>query len=204
MSVFFKPGVPVPITLNLEDGAVNQYPRARVYSNGTLITTVDLGHVAEGRYSGTWVPPGVAALTYDVLYIVYSNAIRTIESVTYAREMEKWQPVTIFDVGGIPALAAAAVWDELLAAHTGAGSAGEFLARLTAARASSIDDTHTRVLLLEKIFRNRLELADGDTGNWILYDDDSVTPLLTFNVRDKAGAVIVQQAGVPSRRSRGT
>ena len=51
---------------------------------------------------------------------------------------------------------------------------------------------------------DRLELADGDTGNWILYDDDSVTPLLTFNVRDKAGAVIVQQAGVPSRRSRGT
>lgn len=204
MSVFFKPGVPVPITLNLEDGAVNQYPRARVYSNGTLITTVDLGHVAEGRYSGTWVPPLVPALTYDVLFIVYSNAIRTMESVTYAREMEKWQPVTIFDVEAVPALTAAAVWDELLAGHALVGSSGEFLARLTAARAAAIDNTNAKVILLEKIFRNRLELADGSTGNWILYDDDSVTPLLTFNVRDKDGDGIVQQKGVPSRRNRGT
>ena len=44
-----------------------------------------------------------------------------------------------------------------------------------------------RTILMRKLFTNRLELEDGDTDNWILYDDDSTTPLLTFNARDKAG-----------------
>lgn len=69
--------------------------------------------------------------------------------------------------------------------------------------AAATSDTNTRTRLIEKLLRNRLELADGSTSNWILYDDDSVTPLLTFNVKDKTGAGIVQQALVPSRRSRG-
>jgi hypothetical protein len=207
MSNLFTPGATVPVTLNLEDGNAAQFPRARVYSNGTLITTIDLGHIAEGRYSGTWSTPATPALTYDVLFIVYANAIRTIESVIYTREMEKWQPDSLIASAiGLPGLLgsiADSVWDELLAGHAVVGSAGEFLGRLTGARALAIDDTNTRVVLLEKIFRNRLELSDGSATNWVLYDDDSVTPLLSWDVADKGGGVIVQQLGVPSRRTRG-
>jgi len=58
-----------------------------------------------------------------------------------------------------------------------------------------------RSLLLRKIHTNRLELMDGDTDNWVLYDDDETTPLLTFDVSDKDGNVIVQCPNTPAIRS---
>jgi len=60
-----------------------------------------------------------------------------------------------------------------------------------------------RTILLKKIQTNKLELSDGDTDNWILYDDDNITPLLTFSVTDKDGNLIVQSPNVPSGRSKG-
>lgn len=206
MGHFYTPGVSVALTMNLDDGATGLFPRAFIWSNGSLETSVDLVHVGLGRYSAPWTP-GIIPKNYDALFLVYTDAGHTTESAVYTREMEKWQSDTLIavaiDRAGLPVDVAEAVWDELLAGHTAAGSAGEFLGRLTAARVANIDDTNTRVRLVEKILRNRLELADGATGNWVLYDDDSVTPLLTFNVKDKAGSGIVQQALVPSRRSRG-
>lgn len=68
----------------------------------------------------------------------------------------------------------------------------------------TVDIVDVRTLLLRKIQTNKLELNDGDTGNWILYDDNNWTPLLTFNVTDKNGDLIIQQVHVPSRRSKGT
>jgi hypothetical protein len=67
----------------------------------------------------------------------------------------------------------------------------------TSVRAALID-------LIKKILQNRLELADGSANNWILYDDDDTTPLLTWSVSDKDGAAITQITGAPSRRTRGT
>ena len=201
----FTAGSTTALTLNLEDGATGVYPRAFIFSNGSLIGSIDLGHVALGRYSAAWVPGSLAS--YDALFVVYDDALHTTESAIYTREMERWQNASIIATAiGLPTLPADIadqVWDELLAAHTAAGSAGEFLGRLTAARAGNIDDTNVRLRLVEKIWRNRLELADGTTGNWVLYDDDSVTPLLTWDVSDKNGAGIVQQGLVPSRRTRG-
>jgi hypothetical protein len=82
------------------------------------------------------------------------------------------------------------------------GSTGEYNESLNEIK-STVDDIDIRTALIRKIQTNKLELADGDTGNWILYDDDSVTPLLTFDVRDKNGDLIVQPANIPSRRSKG-
>jgi hypothetical protein len=59
-----------------------------------------------------------------------------------------------------------------------------------------------RLVLLGKIATNRLELADGPGDNWILYDDDSVTPILAWPVRDKSGSSILQPVGQPSRRGK--
>lgn len=57
--------------------------------------------------------------------------------------------------------------------------------------------------LSRKVLNNRLELADGDTNNWTLYNDDDSTPLLRYSVTDKSGAQIVQPSLFPSRRTRG-
>lgn len=81
------------------------------------------------------------------------------------------------------------VWDELLAGHVAVGSAGEAL---------------TFTTLIKKMLINRLELADGVASNWVLYDDNDITPLLTFSVTDKDGLTITQPSGAPSRRTRGT
>jgi len=65
---------------------------------------------------------------------------------------------------------------------------------------STVSVVDLRTLLLRKIHTNRLELFDGDSDNWILYDDDRVTPLLTFSVSDKDNSIIIQQPHAPSKR----
>jgi len=83
------------------------------------------------------------------------------------------------------------------------GSTGEYNEALNEIK-STVDNIDVRTLLVRKIQTNRLELADGDVSNWVLYDDDSATPLLTFDVQDKNGDLIVQPANIPSRRSKGS
>ena len=66
---------------------------------------------------------------------------------------------------------------------------------------STVGMVDIRTSLLRKIQTNRLELFDGDTDNWILYDDDNNTPLLTFSVKDKDGNLVIQCPHTPSKRS---
>jgi trimeric autotransporter adhesin len=112
--------------------------------------------------------------------------------------------------------AATEVWSEAVPGAFGAGEAGkvladievdttELLARLTVARAAALDaisGIDADSSLVKKILVNKLELADGDVGNWILYDDNS-TPLLTWNVVDKTGNPVVLPAQAPARRNKG-
>jgi hypothetical protein len=79
----------------------------------------------------------------------------------------------------------------------------ELLVRLSLARAIALDNLGPIGLdasLIKKTMINDMRLEDGSTNNWILYDDDGDTPLLTWSVSDKLGAPIVQPAGAPSRR----
>lgn len=80
------------------------------------------------------------------------------------------------------------------------GSSGEYNEVLDSIE-STVGVVDLRTLLIRKIQTNRLELMDGDADNWTLYDDDAITPLLTFDVSDKDGNIIVQQPNTPSRRS---
>lgn len=57
--------------------------------------------------------------------------------------------------------------------------------------------------LLRKLSNNRLELKEGATDNWELYDDDDSTVLLSYDVTDKTGTAITISADVPARRTRG-
>jgi len=62
------------------------------------------------------------------------------------------------------------------------------------------DTVDCRVLLMKKLFTNRLELENGTVSNWILYDDDDVTPLLIFDASDVNGEDIMQITGMASKR----
>lgn len=191
----YEPGASVDLCLQLEDEASTLFPRAYAYRNGTVETTVDLAHVALGRYTGAWSP--ATEDRYDVIFRVFEDAPRSVLSPVYTTEKESW--VSLTELSG-------AVWDDDLTDHTLPLSAGLTLARLTAARAANLDlvsGMDVRLALVEKILRNRLELTDGDTANWVLYDDDSVTPLLTWDVSDKDGDVIQMNKFVPARRTRG-
>ena len=75
----------------------------------------------------------------------------------------------------------------------------------TVARAANLDNIDTafsdRLILIEKILRNRWEVDPSD-GSATLYDDDSSTPLLTTTVfQDVAGVQTYQNQGA-NRRNR--
>ena len=70
--------------LTLAQGEINLYPQVKIYdSNDNLDATVNLSHVADGFYNGTWTPN-----TSEYHYgnaIVYTDAGHTVESTTYGR-----------------------------------------------------------------------------------------------------------------------
>ena len=93
-------GSAVPIVMILEDGAEDQYPQAEIYAGGgtTPLATLNLEHKAKGRYEATWTPS--SAGVYTAHFIVYTDALRTIESIVYTREAEQ-MVVTINDTDDI-------------------------------------------------------------------------------------------------------
>ena len=79
------------------------------------------------------------------------------------------------------------VWDEDITAHTTINSAGELI--------QSLESDSTFML---KIIKNKKELKKS-AGVWqlIIYDDDSTTPILTKDIKDKDGNNISDiEAGV--------
>jgi len=64
------------------------------------------------------------------------------------------------------------------------------------------DNIELRTLLIKKILTNKLELQDGDVNNWILYDDDNLTELLKWDVKDKENNKIIERSNTNSRRSK--
>ena len=78
---------------------------------------------------------------------------------------------------------------------------------------SSVVETGTSGLtasesaMLSGIFKsllNRHVLVEGDTNNFVIYDDADLTPLYTLRVTDKDGNAIIIPAGAPAERSRAT
>lgn len=73
----------------LPDGFTGAFPQAEIYEpgNATPVATIDLVHIAKGRYEGSWTPSSVG--TYSALFIVYADAGHTVESIAYTREAEQ-------------------------------------------------------------------------------------------------------------------
>lgn len=78
----------VPIELQIGTGAIDQYPRALVYDqDSVLLTTIDLIHDNQGNYSGTpYIMPD--KLYIKVVFIVYSDALFTVENIKYERPLD--------------------------------------------------------------------------------------------------------------------
>jgi hypothetical protein len=81
------------------------------------------------------------------------------------------------------------------------GSTGEY-GKITNNISIMSDNVGCRVLLMKKLDTNKLELYDGGNINWILYDDDSITPINTFNAQDKDGLYVLQMNYMASKRSK--
>jgi len=58
--------------------------------------------------------------------------------------------------------------------------------------------------IIRKSIINRLEEFPGNPGQLILYDDDGVTPIKSWQLRDAAGGPTLAVTGAPSKRSAST
>jgi len=110
-------GDDVPLALQLIDGNGAQFPQAEIYDDaGVNLATIDLAHVGDGLYEPAvaYVMPN--ELFIHAVYIVYTDALHTILSTVYLRDIDTF-------VNNMAA-SAAAVWDEPQAAHYIAGTMG--------------------------------------------------------------------------------
>jgi len=89
MSIPATVGSAVTLVEALPDGYTGSFPQAEIYEPGnpTPVATIDLTHIAKGRYEGSWTPTSVG--TYSALFIVYADAAHTVESIAYTREAEQ-------------------------------------------------------------------------------------------------------------------
>jgi len=89
MAVSGKVGVPFPLTMILEDGNEVQFPQANVFVEGATAptATIDLPHKTLGYYQAPWTPLAVGV--YTIVFVTYSDAGHTVESLTYTRAVEQ-------------------------------------------------------------------------------------------------------------------
>lgn len=153
-----------------------------------VLTEVDATR-APGQYRYLWTVPDLSQI-YEV----------TVEQTpgTSVKNMPLVGSISSFDYTQV----ATSVLDEPLSGHTVPGSlatevAAIYAARLSLAEHAVISDD---MVMVRKALFNRLELAEGDTNNWVLYDDDKTTPLFKWHVRDKDGKTIVSPGGTAAQQ----
>ena len=113
-----KVGDKIPITLQLSDGDINQYPQAEVRdTDNNLLITLDLTHVANGMYQFDYVMPNETFLT--TTYIVYLDAAHTTENTVYHRDIDNFVKIDLSDV-----------WDVVAMDHQNTGSFGRIIKQI--------------------------------------------------------------------------
>jgi len=138
-------GETVPLSLQLDDGAMGKFPQAVVRdAAGAPLATVDLAHVSLGLYTATSLAmPDEAFLT--VTYITYDDAPHTTESPDHLRAQDVFvqevDPALAIEVVVTAAFAPGATtfattltepdgfWNNLLAVVIDAGGTGRAIAR---------------------------------------------------------------------------
>ena len=112
-------GSSVALTLQLEDGDATKFPQAEIRNPaGTLLTTLDLAHVASGFYTNTnFTMPDEDWIA--ATYITYDDSGHTTESALHLRG----QDVFSSDHGALIAFYKGAIWIDT----RGGGAAGSVL-----------------------------------------------------------------------------
>lgn len=89
MSVPATVGQPARLAMVIANGTIGLYPQAEVYSGATLIDTIDLADLGQGRYEGDWTPTSVG--TYSALFNIYQDSGHTVELTPFifSRELEQ-------------------------------------------------------------------------------------------------------------------
>lgn len=90
---------------------------------------------------------------------------------------------------------APAVWDESTVAHVASGTTGLMLSQIKADTAAVLISEAAMTTLLSTLLkyeRNRTKI-DTTNAQLIIYDDDCITPLTTFNLHDFNGMPSVQE-----------
>lgn len=63
-----------------------------------------------------------------------------------------------------------------------------------------VPSVSTDTTLLRKALTNRMEETAGSPGQLTLFDDDGVTVLMRWDLRDATGGAVVSTVGTPARR----
>lgn len=83
----WKLGDSVLLVLSLIDGAENQFPQARIRAvAGSVQYTVNLTHVGDGVYHGTFTATQTGA--FSVNYLVYTDSGHSILNLSYGHQTD--------------------------------------------------------------------------------------------------------------------
>ena len=84
-------GEDVLVSLSLSDGDTGSFPQAKVYdAAGLVVATIDLSHVADGLYHGTFLAADNDTIgDFTVRDIVYQDAPHTTPANKYDRVSER-------------------------------------------------------------------------------------------------------------------
>ena len=120
-------GVSTPLELMLFDGATTKAVRVRIRTtSGTLVASVNLTHIGDGLYTGSWTP--AVAGYYHAVYIAYTNSTYLTEDFTYTRTTE---PYRVASTAGLdPTAIAMAIWNAMLVDYNLPGTFGEAISLL--------------------------------------------------------------------------
>jgi len=153
-----------------------------------VLDSVEVGFTSADRTTlgATATAAALATARTDVLAAV--DAVPTVGEIdlelTNTHGVGAWGGAEPISVGPFVAAIVAGVWGD--SATYGAATKGRILRLLGAGLA------------------NRIVEAPGSPGTLILYDDDAVTPLLTWTLTDTSGAAVTAVVGAPARRSAAT
>lgn len=152
------------LELTLSDQDTGKFPQAEIYnSSGSLVTTINLTHVAKGQYQGAWASPTLGS--FSILYLVYNEAGHTTRS-THEPGSDLLDVLT-FSVDTIPGQ----VWEELKASHVTSGSFGEavrfvlgHMGHFVVDEELTHDANNRPLTMRRRIFTNSTDVANATPG----------------------------------------
>lgn len=143
--------------------------------------------------AGACVEIGSGWYRYD--FIAYNPTMSYVFSIDGGVSM---QACDRFKYGGNESYVediSSGVWDEPATDHAGSGSTGFLLNKVSADTTSLIASEVIITALLNTLLKYERNRTKIDTVNaqLIIYDDDCITPLTTFDLRDFSGMPSVQE-----------